>query len=250
MQPQENVSQNVDNKKEPTNEQQQTITPVVNATNETDSSPVIKSEENQANWKAFREKREADRKAKEEAERIANAKQAEVEALKKALEAITNQPSAPSYQDQYVEETEEARIEKKVQEALQKERIRYQKEREEQEFKELPHKLNQNFADFNQVCSVENMDYLEYHYPELAVPFKTMPESFEKWSALYKTVKRFVPNPDSRRDQARIEKNLQKPMSISSTGTSSPQGTPNAVLTEERKRANWERMQRIKNGLS
>jgi len=234
-------------------EQQNPAKPILeNASSQQEQAPEIKSEENKANWKAFREQREAERKARIEAERQAKEESAKAEAMKAALEALTNKPyHHPHEPFEDNEETEEQRIDKRVAMALQKEREKFEKEHREREQKELPNRLQSTFGDFNKVCSSENLDYLEYHYPELSTPFKHMPDGFDKWAAIYKAVKRFVPNIDAKADQAKVERNLQKPSSPSSPGnTHSGNAMPQARLDEARKAANWERMQKALKGLS
>lgn len=245
-----------DNKLETKNDQHQTPAikqeVVEQATNEV--APDIKSEENKANWKAFREQRELERKAREEADRRALEKAAEAEALRAALEAITNKPSTSrqsshDYDDN--EETEEQRIDKRVEAAIKQREAQAEQQRKQREMQEYPERLVSNYSDFNKVCNSENLDYLEYHYPEVATPFKHLPDGYDKWAAIYKAVKRFVPNIDSKQDQHRAEKNLNKPGSISSPGnTQGGNAMPAARLDEERKKANWERMQRTLKGLS
>lgn len=229
---------------------QQEVTQV--ATNE--ASPDIKSEENKANWKAFREQRELERKAREEADRRASEKAAEAEALRAALEAITNKPTNNRQQNNDyddIEETEEQRIDKRVEAAIKQREAQAEQQRKQRELQEYPERLVANYSDFNKVCNSENLDYLEYHYPEVATPFKHLPDGYEKWAAIYKAVKRFVPNTDSRQDQNRAEKNLNKPGSISSPGnTQGGNAMGTAKLDEARKAANWERMQRTLKGLN
>jgi hypothetical protein len=83
------------------------------------------------------------------------------------------------------------------------------------------------------------------------MPFSHLPDGYDKWQAIYKAVKRFVPNTDSRQDSMKAERNLQKPASISSPGnTQGGNAMPGAKLDESRKAANWERMQRTLKGLS
>lgn len=235
--------------------QQQVAEPTGEVKKEELESPKIKSEENKNNWAAFRAQREAERKAKEESDRRAAEKAAEAEALKKALEAVTSKPAQQSNQYDYSyatqEETEEQRIEKKVHEALQKERQRMEEEMRKREIQETPMRLQQQFPDFNSVMTTENIDYFEYHHPDLASPYRYMPDGYEKWSMLYKAMKKMIPNPNSTNDQKKIEKNLNKPGSISATGnTVGSESMPSARLTEDRKRQNWERMQRTLSGLS
>ena len=226
----------------------------------------VKSEENQIindqtqpnevesnkeiNWRKFREQREIERKQKVEAEKIAMEERARASALQAALEAAVNKGYQQPYQ-QETDETEEQRIDKKVNAAIAQKEAEYDKRRKEQEQAEFPQKLVSAFSDFNQVCSTENLDYLEYHYPELAIPFKHMPDGFDKWASIYKAVKRFVPNPDSKKDMQKMEKNLAKPQSASSPGQSQKGNEmPSAVLSEARKAENWARMQKTLKGIS
>lgn len=222
---------------------------------ETSIAPVENAEgvqetEQQINWKKFREAREIERKEKLEVEKRAAEKEAEVQALKAAMQVLVNKPEPNTPQINYeTEETEEQRIARIVEASLEKERRKYQIEASEKEKKDLPAKLTQNHPDFDSVCTSENLDYFEYHYPEVADAYKYMPEGFDKWSKIYKAVKRFVPQATSKNNnQAVAEKNLAKPQSMSipgktSTGDSAPQ-----YLDEKRKADNWQRMQRAMKG--
>lgn len=216
-----------------------------------EQAPSIKTDENQANWRAFRERRESERKDKEAAQRMAQEERTRAEALKAALEAAT--ATQPRRNDNYEarEESEDERIERRVAEAMQKHEAHYERKREEREQREAPQRILQTYPDFNEVVTTENCDYLDYKYPELTAPFKYMPEGYEKWSAMYKAVKKFVPNVDSRKDMTRADRNLQKPGSISSTGaTTGTSAMPSARLDEQRKADNWARMQKTLKGLS
>ena len=205
------------------------------------------------NWAAVREQRKAERKAREEAERRATDKAAEAEALKAALEAITNKPSPQHQSNQYhgEEESEDERIRKRVEEIIKERESNFYKEQEQKERVEYPHRLRQTHPDFDKICDAENLDYLEYHHPEIVEPFKHMPDGFKKWDSLYKVAKKLLPNPDIKQDQKRMEQNLKKPGSISSTGTTQGVGiAPPARLSESQRASNWERMQRTLKGLS
>lgn len=201
------------------------------------------------NWAAIREQRKADRKAREEADKRAADKAAEAEALRAALEAITNKPS-PQYRQEEREETEDEVLNRRVDAIIKQREAEYMRKNEEREKAEFPTRLRQALPDFDKVCDAENLDYLEYHHPELIEPFKHMPEGYKKWEALYKVTKKLVPNLDRKDDQKRMEKNLMKPGSISSTGTTQGVGiAPPARLTEEKRMENWRRMQRDIKGL-
>lgn len=202
------------------------------------------------NWAAIREQRKADRKAKEEAERRAIEKAEEAAALRAALEAIANKPS-PTFNTSYQEEeTEEQRLDRIVEARLKQREEQREKERLEVEMREYPTKIRKSYPDFDKVCHPENLDYIEYHHPEIAAPFRYMPDGFEKWEAIYKATKKLMPNLDSKKEAARVDKNLAKPGSISSTGTTQPpsSGMSN-ILTQAQKDANWARMQKDRKGI-
>lgn len=204
----------------------------------------------QINWRKFREAREIDRKQKIEAEKRAAEKEAEAQALKAALEAVINKPSpSNSHQmDDLPEETEEQRIRRLIAEGMASERQKAQIEYEERERKEFPQRLVQTYNDFEKVCTSDNLDYLEYHFPEVADAFKGLPDGFDKWSKIYKAVKRFVPNTDSRKEQSKAEKNLSKPQAMSSPGKTPTGDTAPQYLDDKRKADNWTRMQRVMRG--
>lgn len=214
------------------------------------------------NWRAFREARKKDREEKEAAERKAAEKENEVAALKAAMEAAFSAKSAPSpqaYQQYYgmnqpdqTDENEEQRIERKVNELLSKKEDQYKRQRAEEEQREYPNRLMKDFPDFKQVCSQENLDYLDYHYPELSRPLQRLNEGYDKWHDTYHAVKKFIPNHSTaRKEAARAEMNSNKPRSISSPG-SSPTGEPARTGwqdTEARRAENWSRMQKTMRGV-
>lgn len=231
-------------------------------TQKTDAAPTEKKEEpvEDQNFVAFREARKREReKLRQEQEARAAAdqrykeKEAEASALKAAMDALLakGQQQQTSYFDQS-DESEEDRIEKKVQEALAKREAQAQREREQREHHEYPQRLQQNYSDFNQAISPENLDYLEYHYPEVAGPLSRLPDGYQKWQDIYKAVKKFVPNSlTSRKEAQKADNNFGKPKSMSSMGaTQNAESLGSARLTDDRKAANWDRMQRALKGLT
>jgi hypothetical protein len=213
------------------------------------------------NWKAFREARKRDRAEKEAAERKAAEKEAEANALKAAMEAAFSAKSAPSpqaYQQYYAmnqeqpEESEEQRIERKVNELIAKKEQQYAKQAAEEEQREYPKRLMRDFPDFGQVCSQENLDYLDFHYPEISRPLQRLGEGYDKWYDTYYAVKKLIPNHSvAKKDAVRADINSNKPRSISSTGPSptgekAPEGWH---ATEARRAENWARMQRVMRGV-
>lgn len=207
------------------------------------------------NWKAFREARKKDRADREAAEKRAAEKEAEAAALKAAMEAaFTKNPNTyMTYREPtYEEETEDQKIEKKVQAALAARDEQYRQQQEEREVREYPNRLKQTYHDFNQVISQENLDYLDFHYPEVSRPLQRLNDGYDKWSDIYQAVKKFVPNHSTAKKEAqRAEANFAKPKSISSTGLTQPQSAPGShILSDERKASNWARMQQTLKGLS
>lgn len=224
-----------------------------NTTNQENNKQVEESTQDK-NWKEFRTARDAERKQAEEAAKQAKKSQEEAAALRAALDAVLSKPNHNQRQDsdnEHSEETEDQRIDKRVNEALAKREAENEKKRREIEAQEYPQRLARNYKDFDQVCSPDNLDYLDYHYPEVAQAFAHMPQGYEKWDSIYKAVKRFIPNTESKKEQSKAEKNFNKPQSASSPGMS--QGgdlAPAYRLDEKRKEENWKRMRQKMNQLS
>ncbi len=241
-------------KKEETLAQQKEISKEINQP-EIKTQAVPEETEKDINWKKWKENRQRER---EEAARQTEARikaEKEAEALRQALEAVVNKPNYQQRQEQnnyeQEEESEEDRINRKVNAAIAAKEAEYAKQRQEQELKEYPTKIRSTYSDFNQVCSPENLDYLEYHHPELAKGFAHRADSFEKWADIYNAVRRYIPNVNSNRDAQKAEKNLQKPQSLSHSTLAATGPTGNSYqLTEQRRAENWARMQKTLKGLS
>ena len=212
------------------------------------------------NWRAFREARKKDRLDREAAERRAAEKEAEVAALKAAMEAAfakgtpvsqkTGYEGYTNYEGQQQEESEDERIEKKVQKAIAEREAMAERIRQQREQQEYPQRLQQSYPDFNAVISPENLDYLEYHYPEVARPLKRLGDGFDKWADIYMAIKKFVPNHSTaRKESAKADANFNKPKSMSSVGTTQDGKPQGGKLTEDQKAANWARMQKLLKGV-
>lgn len=216
--------------------------------------------EGDPNWKAFREARKKDRAEREEAIKRATEKEQEVAALKAAMEAAFSAKSvqsAEAYQQYYginapSEETEEQRIERKVLELMAKKEAQYRTEQKEYEQREYPNRIKRDFPDFTQVCSQENLDYLDFHYPEISRPLQRLSEGYDKWHDTYHAVKKLIPNHSTAKKEAvRADINSNKPRSIASTGPSPTGEAPKSSWqeTESRRAENWARMQRTMKGV-
>lgn len=206
------------------------------------------------NWRAFREARKKDRAEREAAEKRAAEEAEKARAMKEAMEALLSRPMPQNQTNDYgyqQEETEEQRISKLVDARIAAKEAEYARQREEEERKHYPQRLQQNFPDLNQVLSQENLDYLDYHFPEVSRPLQRLPEGYDKWSDTYAAIKKLVPNhAGARRDAARAESNFNKPKSMSAVGMSQADSQQTShILTEQRKQQNWERMQRLLKGV-
>lgn len=229
---------------------------VENTQVQAEAAPVVVEQETeqQINWKKFREQREIERKQKEAAEKRAQEKEAEAQALKAAMDALLNKPAQRNYQNdnhyesQDDELSEDDRIQKKVEAAIAAKEKQYAESQRQRELQEYPQRLNNDFRDFNQVCTPENLDYLEYHYPEVASAFKYAPEGYDKWASIYKAVKRFIPNSGSGKEAKKAAENFNKPQSMAVPGSTPTGDTAPMMLDDKRRADNWARMQRVIKG--
>lgn len=215
---------------------------------------VIDQEQNtqDINWKAFREQRAAERKQAEDARKEADASKKQAEALKAAMEALLNknQPTQASNPYDSHEETEEQRIERLVEAKMELKERDYEKKRQDREHAEIPLKMKQIHVDFEEVCSQDNIDYLEHHHPEIYRAFKNAPDSIQKFGDAYKVIKKLIPNYNSKKDESRADKNSARPQSMNSPGVTQTSDTMvRAGLDQNKKNDNWKRMvQRMKSG--
>ena len=220
--------------------------------NTQDIAKIQEEDGSDINWKRFRESKKHERKLREEAEKIAEQKKAEVEALKAALNAVVDKSNSNqnSYSHSaYEEENEDTKIQKKIEAALAIQQKRLEEERLLREKQEEPKRLAEACPDFNKICSEENLDYLEFHHPELSDELAKKPDGFEKWHKIYKAVKRYVPNPESKKDEKKAEKNSIKPQSMSAPGISQTTDSAPIKMDEKRRAENWARMQKRMKGI-
>ena len=180
------------------------------------------------NWKKFREKRAQEKEALLKAEK-------EAAILKNAVTQLIEK-------ERPIDDIEEDDEEKRLKQVI--ENVIVQKEQ-----KDFPNKLRQAFPDFDKVCTAENIDYLEFHEPELAKALKHMPNTFEKWSTLYSSLKKKLPKMSGEKEKRMMESNSIKPQSSSTPGNSQL-GTNSdlSYLSDDKKSQNWQRMQKIISG--
>jgi hypothetical protein len=224
-------------------------TPIVSQESAPEQNDIKSPEQPQAaedpkevNWRKFREQREADRKKLAEAQERERKKAEEAEVLRQALEKALSSAqtqSAPAY------ESDEDEIKKRVNEAFLEREKEYERKRLEQEQREAPLRLKQQCPDFETVCSQENVDYLEYNHPEVFTALKSMPDGFDKWTNIYRAMKRYIPEmTEIKKEAKKAEANLAKPLPPGKAVSKVVTSAPTFDLSEERRKANWERMQK------
>ena len=214
---------------------------------ETQEVPQEETQE-QINWKKFRADNLKNKKAKEEAELRAKEKAEETETLKNALAEVVNKKS--NVQDDGVEEDDNVRIQKEVERILAIKEAERENARKAQELSSLPQKLASAHSDFTAVCSEDNLLYFEYHFADQATAFKYMPDSFEKWDNLYKSIKRVMPDAAKKTHyEAVAEKNLNAPKSHATAAGIPKTGGTSLGLSDDAKKANWKNMQARMKGL-
>jgi hypothetical protein len=241
-------------KEEPIAAQNAIVTDPVAANQIEKSENVTTTEtDEERNWKAFREARKKEREAREAAEKKAAEKEKEVAVLKAAMESAfkQNQTADVAYNNYYEQNVEEDTFEKKIEAVLAAREERLQREREEREKREYPQRLVKDLPDFSNICSQENLDYIDYYYPEISRPLQKLQEGYDKWSDIYHAVKKLVPNhANVKRDSQKIEQNALKPQSPQGRIINTDQKPPSSWReVEERRAANWERMQKTIKGI-
>lgn len=229
--------------------------PQISETKESEKTESVQSKDNvfpenpqERNWKAFREQKEKERKQRLAAEKIAAEEKAKAQALQAALESALNKNNHSHQNNSSEDLSEDDRIQKKVDAALEAREKQYEINRLNKEKSEMPERLISEHKDFESVVTEENLDYLQYHYPEVAEPYKNLPDNFNKWAGLYKAIKRFVPNADSKKDMGKADRNMNKPQSISVPGVAPTGDEAPRFLDEKRRAENWIRMQRTMKG--
>ena len=217
----------------------------------TQTTPGI-SPENDINWKVFREQRAAERKQAQEAIESERKAKKEAEALKAAMEALLgkNQPVNNNQAEYSADnETEEDRINKIIETKLAQKEREYEKAKVEREQAEIPLTMKKIYSDYDNVCSQDNIDYLEHHHPEIYRSLKERPDSVQKFDDAYKVIKKMIPNHDSKKDATRAQVNTVRPQSMNVGGvTQTSDTTIRSYLDQKTKDANHARMQRVIRG--
>lgn len=225
------------------------VTQVDESTQETEQSQETDQERN---WKAFLAKRKEETKMLEqERERnktleLDNARrQREIDELKEAFKAVVEKKDPNEYLDDEEEYRKKIRSEfENFYSEKEKERLRKEEEtrlsRETQE-------VRQTMPDLMEVCNQENLAYLEYFHPEIAIPIGRMPDGIEKTKLAYQAIKKHVKM--AKQEKEKIEKNLSKPKSMHASHSNETQKEESSgVLSESRRNEVWNQMQRLISG--
>lgn len=213
-------------------------------------TPLAEEKENdvEKNWEKFRQKREEERKRLQEEEKGRKKAEKEAKLLREALQAQIHKTPEKEKEETDPWDVDAEYIRKDDFGKLVSKYVEEEKKKKEQE--ELPTLLKTQMPDFDEVCTQENADYLEYHHPEIAEGIKYMPDGIKKWSVVYRAIKKYIPNAKNiSQDKKRLEENSHKPQSASSGGVAQMGHNKTlGAMSDDQKKANWERMQQIMRG--
>lgn len=115
-------------------------------------------------------------------------------------------------------------------------------------------RLRARFSDYDDVVSVENVEYLKQNDPELALSIQALAEDpYRQACAAYKILKRtdYQMNKSSMQDKAKIVDNSKKPMSVQAVRKQGALADANRFasgLTPELKNALFKEMQQARKG--
>ena len=96
------------------------------------------------------------------------------------------------------------------------------KDREERYRENLPNLLKQQYADFDDVVTKENVEYLKAHKPHIAAALAATTDPYAQAVAAYDYIKAYRPNANVASDKKRMEQNASKPGTLAGSHTSSP----------------------------
>jgi len=156
-------------------------------------------------------------------------------------EALKSQGNHPGENDAASWDVDTDIIKESVAKALAEERERERRE-------EIPRRMREELPEFDQICSEENGDYIEFHNPRLARTISSLlqgPKTFQTMKDIYEMVKEAVPNATAK-EREKIKANALTPKSSWQEGIQgATQGGVARVLTEADRDRNYRRMQEI-----
>lgn len=115
-------------------------------------------------------------------------------------------------------------------------------------------RLKSKYSDFDDVVSVENVEFLKQNEPALAASLQSLAhDPYQQGLAAYKILKTtdYYMNKQAYKDQNKIIENQKKPMSVNAVrkqGALSEANKFAAGLTPELKKALWQEMQQARKG--
>ena len=212
-------------------------------------------EEKERNWKAFLEKRKEEQKLFEaekeknkqlEAERVRREK--EIEDMKEAFKVLVEKRESSSFEDSSDPSQDYKKQISAEFERLFDEREKKRKQKDDEErFHRDSMAIKETMPDLLEVCNQENIAYLEYYHPEIAIPLAKMPDGLEKTKMAYLAIKKHVKM--AKKEKEKIEQNLSKPKSMhSSVSNEGQQEKDGGILSEKMKNETYAKMKRLISG--
>lgn len=228
-------------------EEQENIThqPVIEEKKETDED---------RNWKAFLEKRKEEQRLfdaeKEKNKRLEEQdvrRQKEIEDLKVAFQVMIEKKEDNSFDDG--DKDQKKFVQDEIQRLFREEQTKKRAQEDNERIYRDSMAIKQEMPDLLEVCSQENLAYLEYYNPEIAIPLGKMPDGLEKTKLAYQAIKKHVKM--AKKEKEKVEQNLSKPKSVHSAysnETTSDKENSSGVLSDKRRNETWQKMQRLISG--
>lgn len=229
---------------------------VVNITQD----PVIhekKESDEDRNWKSFLEKRKEEQRLfdieKEKNKRLEEdrvRREKEIEDLKIAFAAmVEKKDSSSGFDDDAGEVDQKKYVQEEIQRLFREEQNKRDIHNNNERIYRESMAIKQEMPDLLEVCNQENLAYLEYYHPEIAIPLGKLPEGLEKTKLAYQAIKKHVKM--AKKEKEKVEQNLSKPKSVHSgysNETTSDKENSSGVLSDNKRNETWQKMQRLISG--
>ncbi len=210
-------------------------------------------DEKDKNWKAFLEKRKEEQKENLELQKRLNEsklenerREREIENLKIAFKSLAEKKEETSSYD-YDGDDQKKIIQDEVNRVISQRDEERKKQDTNERIRKEAIEIKEQMPDLMDICSHDNLAYLEYYHPEIAIPLAAMPDGFMKTKMAYQAVKKHVKMGMKEKDK--IEKNLSKPKSLhSAISNESQQEESSASMSDKKKTETWNKMQRLMSG--
>lgn len=216
------------------------------------TDPQKNEDDKDRNWKAFLEQRkqetkqlEQERERNKQLEADKEKRSREIEDLKIALQAVADRKESSNYFDDSADQNKI--IEDRVEKILSQKDSERRKREDEDRFRRESLEIKNQMPDLIEVCSQENIAYLEYYHPEIAIPLSKMQDGFEKTKLAYQAIRKHVKM--NKKEAQKIESNLSKPKSVHSPLSNETQKEESSGHLSDKKRNEvWNKMQRLISG--